>query len=164
MSAKRQAASPSPSATAIAFPDKPATHLPDSCLGLLPRRQHLVKATTSSVADDQGGRRRYPIEMLSRNAPKAYLYIKEWMEAKKVSDDELANRLRVSRAQVWKWCNQQHRLNPQKIADVARALGIKPEELWHPPTEPNLNAIIADAPADLRATAVDIVRRLVGQR
>lgn len=100
--------------------------------------------------------------MLSRNPPKAYLYIKEWMEAKKVSDDELANRLDIGRATVWKWYSQQHRLNPEKIANIASALGIRPEELWNAPSELNLNAIVADAPEDLRATAADIVRRLVG--
>ena len=99
--------------------------------------------------------------MLSRNPRKAYLYIKEWMETKKVSDDELANRLDIGRATVWKWYSQQHRLNPEKIFNIASALGIRPEELWSDPSEPNLNAIIADAPEDLRATAADIVRRLV---
>jgi transcriptional regulator with XRE-family HTH domain len=55
------------------------------------------------------------------------------MEARGLSDEKIANRIGVARETVTRWRNQQHRLNPDKIAALAAALDCKPEALWQPP-------------------------------
>lgn len=85
------------------------------------------------------------------------------MEARGLSDERLADRLDVSRETVWRWRKQQHRLNPEKIAIIAKALDIEPQALWEPPGQISLDALVKDAPEELRNTAADIVRRLVRQ-
>lgn len=92
---------------------------------------------------------------------RAHLYIDEWMEKRGLSDEKLADRVGVARETVWRWRNQQHRLNPDKIAVLAEALDIEPQELWRPPSRPSLDAIMKDASDDLHETAADIVARLV---
>jgi transcriptional regulator with XRE-family HTH domain len=78
-----------------------------------------------------------------------HLYIQEWMEAKGVSDERLAGRLGVARETVTRYRSQQHRLNPDKQAAIAAALGIEPHDLWRPPLgRPSLDAMLKGASDD----------------
>lgn len=101
---------------------------------------------------------------LIRKSARRHLYIEEWMEHRGLGDEKLANRLEVARETVTRWRGQQHRLNPDKIAAIAKALDCEPEDLWRPPSRPSLDALVKDATPELQATAADIVRRLVGGR
>lgn len=92
-----------------------------------------------------------------RKGARAHLYIKEHMDAQGISDERLANRLGVSRETVWKRRTQQHRLTPEKIAEIADALGKSPQELWQPPDTISLDAIAKDAPAELRKRAAEML-------
>lgn len=94
---------------------------------------------------------------------RAHLYIKEWMEDRGLSDERAASRIGVARETVFRWRTEQHRLNPEKIAQLAAALDIEPRELYSPPGRRSLDAMLADAPDDLHATAADIVARLVSR-
>lgn len=73
------------------------------------------------------------------------------MAARGVSDERLAGRLGVDRVTVTRYRNQQHRLNPDKIAAIAAALDLEPEELWRPPApdgRPSIDAMLRNAPDD----------------
>lgn len=98
-----------------------------------------------------------------RKGARTHLYITEWMEHRTISDERLGNRLGVGRETVWRWRNEQHRLNPEKIAALASALDCEPQDLWRLPGSQSLDSIVQNAPEDLRATAADIVRRLVSR-
>jgi plasmid maintenance system antidote protein VapI len=98
----------------------------------------------------------------SQPPPKTlHLYIKEWMDHLCVSDQKLAERLETNRETVWRWHTEQNRLNPDKIGEIARALGIEPEQLCYPPDQVSLDAIVKGAETELRETAADVVRRMV---
>lgn len=94
---------------------------------------------------------------------RAHLYIKEWMDGRQLSDERAADRIGVARQTVYRWRTEQWRLDPEKIAQLAAALDIEPEQLWRPPGHQSLDAIIEGASPELRDTAADIVRRLVGK-
>lgn len=82
---------------------------------------------------------------------RGHLYIAEWMEHRGLSDEKLAGRLDVARETVTRWRSQQHRLNPDKIAAIAKALDIEPEELWRPPppsNRPSIDAMLKGASDD----------------
>lgn len=73
------------------------------------------------------------------------------MSYKGVKDERLAGRLGVDRVTVTRYRNQQHRLNPGKIAAIAAALDILPAKLWElPPADgpnrPSIDALLKDAP------------------
>lgn len=93
----------------------------------------------------------------------AHLYIKEWLDHLDLSDEKVANRLGVARETVYRWRTGDRRLNPEKIAALAAALNLEPLDLYRRPSEESLDALVKDAPPELRATAADIVRRLVGK-
>jgi transcriptional regulator with XRE-family HTH domain len=96
---------------------------------------------------------------------RGHLFIAEWMETRNLTDEKMAGRLGVARETVTRWRNQQHRLNPEKIAAISAALDLEPEDLFRPPSaRPSLDILLRDAPDELQATAADIVKRLVNHR
>lgn len=122
---------------------------------LLPTRQTTLRAREaiiSTMATTRLGRRQA-----------AHLYVKEWLEFRGFSDEKAAGRLGVDRTTVWKWHKEPRRLTKDKIASLAALLDIEPEELYRPPSRPSLDVLIKDAPDDVQAMAVDIVKRLVGR-
>lgn len=94
------------------------------------------------------------------------LFPKEHREAKGVSAEAMAGRLGIERESVYRLEREaQTRMNPEKQAEYAHALGIEPEELWSLPGAPSVDALIRAESDELKAMAADIVRRLVaGQR
>lgn len=91
------------------------------------------------------------------------LFLKEHREAKGVSAEQMAGRLGIERESVYRLEREPRRMNAEKQAAYAYALGIEPEELWRPPGRPSLDAIISAAPDDVADMAADIVRRLVSR-
>ena len=90
--------------------------------------------------------------MVTRIGPRKArrLFILEWMEHRGISDEQMAGRIGVARETVTRWRTHQHRLNPEKIAALAHALDIEPEELWRPPGGVSLNQLVKDAPDELK--------------
>ena len=68
-----------------------------------------------------------------RSGYKGPLYLIEHMEAKGVSDEQLAGRLDVDRVTVTRYCNGTRRPNPERIAQIEDALGIGDGDLFKPP-------------------------------
>lgn len=100
-----------------------------------------------------------------RKGARLHYYIKEWMEHLGISDEKLAARMGVSRTTVWKRYSQQHRLTPQKVAQIADALERHPNELLFPPEVPSLDALAEGASKEERAAMViDISRRMRAAR
>src|SRR3990167_2564453 len=91
---------------------------------------------------------------------RAHLYIEEWMEHLNLSYETLGGRLNVSRTTVWRWATQQHRLTPEKIAALAEAMGLHPEDLWRPPSRPSLDAMVADAPDAIFESVKTLIQSL----
>lgn len=103
-----------------------------------------------------------------RKHVKARLYLKEHREAKGISPEAMAGRLDMERESVYRWEREIHRMNPEKQAAYADALGLdSPAELWFPPPDPanppppSIDALVSDAPPDVRELARDLVSRLV---
>jgi transcriptional regulator with XRE-family HTH domain len=92
---------------------------------------------------------------------KRRLFLKEHREAQGVSAQVMAEKLAIERESVYRLEREPWRVNSEKQAEFAHALGLEPEDLWRPPGTPSLDAIVQSAPDDVRALAADIVRRLV---
>jgi len=96
-----------------------------------------------------------------RRGARPHLYIKEHREAQGLSLEQMAGRMGVERNTIWRWEKEQHRLNPQKIAEIADALGLDHwTDLARRPGVRSLDAMLAGQPDDVRETVVDIVARL----
>lgn len=92
------------------------------------------------------------------------LFLKEHREAKGISAEYMAGRLGIERESVYRLEREHWRMNPEKQIGYADALGIEPEDLWRPPGTPSLDALVSNAPEELKIMAADIVRRLVNRQ
>lgn len=95
---------------------------------------------------------------------KRRLFLKEHREAKSISAEAMAGRLGIERESVYRIEREQWRMDPEKQAAYADALGIEPERLWRHPEAISLDEIVKKAPEDVQAMAADIIRRLVSGR
>jgi hypothetical protein len=108
--------------------------------------------------------------MIARIGPKKprRFYVAEWIEASGLSYDAIGGRLDppLARNTVWRWVNEPWRLNPEKMAALAAAIQIEPQDFWRPPPpkgepeRPSVDRMLEDADPELYQTAVDIVQRL----
>lgn len=98
-----------------------------------------------------------------RKGAREHLYIEEWMERRGLTDEKVARRIGVERPTITRWRNQQHRLNPAKIAALAQALDLEPEDLWRPPppldAPPSIDAMLRDEPDHIRRRAAEVIRQ-----
>jgi hypothetical protein len=93
------------------------------------------------------------------------LFIKDWQEHWQLSAEVMASRLGIERESYYRLLREPHRLNTDKLAQLADAMGhhMEPQDFYRPPTRPSVDAMLEDVPEAVRETAVDIVRRLVGK-
>ena len=90
------------------------------------------------------------------------IFLTEHMAKLGVSDQRLADRLDVSRETVTRWRKYWNRLNPNKLAEIAAALDIAPQELWQHPDRPSVDALLRDEPDDVVkqiAAALSVTRK-----
>ena len=99
-----------------------------------------------------------------RKRGRAYLYIVEWMDEKGLSDEEVGTKLGVSRTTVWRWRKEQWRLDPQKMANLADAIGIKSQDLFKAPGRESIDAVLEGAPQEVYEATMELARRLARHR
>lgn len=113
------------------------------------------------------GNRRYTVATMATRPRKPFkrrLFLKEHREASHVSATTMAERLGIERESVYRMERELWRVNSEKQAEYAHALGIEPEDLWRPPGNPSLDSLVKSAPDSVKAMAADIVKRLVEGR
>lgn len=92
---------------------------------------------------------------------KRKLFLKEHREAQGISATLMGEKLGIERESVYRLEREPWRVNSEKQAEYAHALGLEPEDLWRAPGTPSLDAMVQSAPDDVRRMAADIVRRLM---
>lgn len=98
-----------------------------------------------------------------RKGVRPRLYIPEWMEKKSISAEMMAGRLDIERESVYRLIREQHRINMDKLGDIAHALGIEVSELFFAPERRSVDAILQGAPDTVREAVTDVAERLVGK-
>ena len=100
------------------------------------------------------------LKKIGSNQRPPHLYMAEWRDSLGHSVQKIADRVETSRETVWRWENEQHRLNPEKIGLYAAALGIPPEQLFYPPARESADAHLKHLPQEKFDAALDVVKRL----
>lgn len=95
---------------------------------------------------------------------RAHLFITEHLLAAGLSDQQAATKLGVNRETVWRWQEEQHRLDPQKILQIADVCGVEPGDLWRMPGFRSIDKMLNGAPEDIQELAVDLVERLLQKK
>lgn len=90
-----------------------------------------------------------------------HLYLMEWIAFRGLNPAQLAGRMERNRTTVWRWVEEQHRLTPDKIAALAAALDLEPEELWRPPPHRSIDSMLKGQSDEVQNLAADLVARLL---
>lgn len=101
------------------------------------------------------------VTRIRHKQPRRRLFLREHRKAKGVSAETMAGRLDIERESVLRLEREPWRVNSEKQAEYASALGVEPEALWRPPGVPSLDELVAGASKDVQDMALDIVSRLV---
>jgi transcriptional regulator with XRE-family HTH domain len=99
----------------------------------------------------------------TKKPAKLRIYVEEWMENRGLNDAALGRLMGVSATTVWRWRNEQHRLDPEKIAAIADALGLEDaRDLFRPPARPGIPDLDVLGDDDY-GTIRELARRLAGR-
>jgi transcriptional regulator with XRE-family HTH domain len=90
-----------------------------------------------------------------------HLYLEAWMVHLNVTDEELGDRLGRPRQTVYRWRTEETRLDPSKIAEITKALGILPADLWRKPPRRSIDAIVDAASDDDHAAVLEFVTKMI---
>ncbi len=83
------------------------------------------------------------------------------MEKLELNDESLGALLGKSRTTIWRWRTEQNRLNPEKIAAIAKAMKISPESFWRHPDRPSLDALVNGEPDETVRKAIELIKVLL---
>ncbi len=99
----------------------------------------------------------------ARHGPKTH-YLREWRIVRGLTQMQLAERSGRSQSAIAGYETGSRGLSVQAQRDFAEALGLEPLELFRHPDATSLDALLADQPEDIRATAERLVRALLAHR
>lgn len=90
-----------------------------------------------------------------------HFYIREWRQARGLSQVELGERLGVDHRTIGRWENHQSMPSLDRQRKLAEALGIKPLQLLAHPDSVSVDAMIEGLSPDQRRRIVDMVRLML---
>jgi transcriptional regulator with XRE-family HTH domain len=91
------------------------------------------------------------------------VYLKEWREAKGLTQKQLAERLGSDVMTVSRWELRKTAISTDALAALVEALGgdlMEPEDLYHHPDHPTPNQLMRDQPAEIQAQALNLLRAI----
>lgn len=88
------------------------------------------------------------------------IYLKEWREARGLTQAQLAGRLGVTDVTVSRWELGKALLNTDVLAAISEALNIEPQDLYHPPDRPSVESLLRDQPEEVRDQAINLIRAI----
>ncbi len=77
------------------------------------------------------------------------LYIAEWREDKRLTQQQLGDRLGTSDVTVSRWETGKRKPDLDAQAAIAEALGISPGDLYRHPEQPSADALLRGQPKDV---------------
>lgn len=103
--------------------------------------------------------------MANRIAPKTprHLYLRQWREARNLTQQAVADHFKVSGLTVSRWERQTGRNKPDTdtLAALAELYGIEPSDFYLHPQAPNLNALVRGQPDAIVEQAARLVTALL---
>lgn len=86
-------------------------------------------------------------------------YIADWLVFRDIDDEELADKLGVSRETVTRWANHTRRPGAARLRDIAAAFDCNPDDLLRPPptktNRPSIDQMLKDASDDVVREAAE---------
>lgn len=105
-----------------------------------------VPVMVTKIRNKSGGRKRH-------------LYIEEWIRHRGLSFEAFGNRIEpnVERQTVHRWAKEQRLVDQVLQAKIAHALDIEPQDLWHHPDRPSIDARLKGLPDEDVRRAIQLI-------
>lgn len=88
------------------------------------------------------------------------LYVAEWREHKRLTQQQLADRLGTSDVTVSRWETKKRKPDLYAQAAIAHALGIEPIDLLRRPDQPSADALLRGQPQEIVDQAMKLIRAI----
>lgn len=88
-------------------------------------------------------------------------YLREWREASRLTQEQVAERLDTSKGQVSNFENNKRKMTLEMANSFAFALGIDPLDLFHHPDQPSADALLRNAAEDDRRKIFTVIKTLL---
>jgi transcriptional regulator with XRE-family HTH domain len=89
------------------------------------------------------------------------LYLAEWRESRRLTQQQLADRLDTSDVTISRWETGKRRPDDDAKSAIAWVLGIEVVDLYRHPDRPSADALLRDAPADIQDQGLRVIEALV---
>lgn len=91
---------------------------------------------------------------------KPHLYIAEHMATKGMNKSQIANKLDINRSTVGKWLDKGDHIEIDQLRQLAHALDLEDwREFLRPPGQESVDAIIDEAPVNVREAIIEFAKR-----
>jgi len=120
------------------------------------------KVSLSDNAPDGAVRqnRKMPTQIRHKLRRPARVFLKEWLDYRGITAEQLAGRLETGKSVVSKLMNGRQRYNQDWLEAIAYALDCEVPELYRPPTAPTANELLARMSPETRDAALNVLRDL----
>jgi transcriptional regulator with XRE-family HTH domain len=88
------------------------------------------------------------------------VFLKEWREAKDLSQAKLAGRLGVTDVTVGRWERGEALLSTDVMGAIAEALDIEPQDLFRLPSQPSADELLRGQPQEIVEQAIKLIRAI----
>lgn len=103
--------------------------------------------------------------MVTRIGPKSgrpfRMFFKEWREHRGLTQEQVAERLDTTKATVSRMESGKVQYNRGYVEALADALQVEPEQLFHHPDRPSIDALLQKASPEDRARVLSVVEALL---
>lgn len=108
--------------------------------------------------------RNMPTAIHNKHRRPARVYLREWLDYRNLTAEQLAGRLETSKSVVSKLENGKQRYNQDWLEAIAYALDCEVQDLFRPPDSPTANELLAKMPPETRQTALNVLADLAQVR
>jgi transcriptional regulator with XRE-family HTH domain len=101
--------------------------------------------------------------MVTRIGPRKpiRLFIAEWREHRKLTQEQLAQRLGTSDVTISRWETRRRQPDLNAQAAIAEALDIEPFDLRRHPDQPSADALLRGQPTEVQEQAIKLIRAIM---
>jgi transcriptional regulator with XRE-family HTH domain len=89
------------------------------------------------------------------------LFIAEWREHRKLTQEQLAQRLGTSDVTISRWETRRRQPDLNAQAALAEALDIEPFDLRRHPDQPSADALLRGQPTEVQEQAIKLIRAIM---
>lgn len=98
-----------------------------------------------------------PTQIRHKQRRPARVFLREWLDYRGLTAEQLAGRLDTSKSVVSKLMNGRQRYNQDWLEAIAYALDCDVPDLYRPPDAPTANELLARMSPEARETAMNVL-------